>query len=112
MGKQGLPPGFLLTQRAPRTELFPLGHTVMTADLQAQLSASDPEGWKELAGFIGRHVSGDWGEVDQEGKDTNHRALESGRRLLSDYTTSKGIKVWIITEWDRSVTTALLPEDY
>jgi hypothetical protein len=32
-------------------------------------------------------------------------------RILSSYE-DKGIKIWIITEWDRSVTTILLPEEY
>jgi len=32
--------------------------------------------------------------------------------LLSAYRTLRGEKLWIITEWDRSVTTLLLPEDY
>jgi hypothetical protein len=92
---------------------FRLGRMVMTRNLQAQLSASDPEGWSnELALLIDRHGAGDWGELDQEDKDANERALAEGTRLLSAYTTSTGIKIWIITEWDRSYTTALLPDDY
>ena len=33
-------------------------------------------------------------------------------RLLSAYRLKDGAKIWIITEWDRSVTTVLLPEEY
>ena len=33
-------------------------------------------------------------------------------RLLSAYHTADGVKFWIITEWDRSITTILLPDDY
>lgn len=52
------------------------------------------------------------GALPPETVKANDEALEQGGRLLSAYTASKGIKVWIITEWDRSITTCLLPEDY
>ena len=32
--------------------------------------------------------------------------------VLAVYHTAKGEKLWIITEWDRSVTTILLPDEY
>ena len=32
--------------------------------------------------------------------------------MMSAYKIETGLKVWVITEWDRSVTTILLPEDY
>jgi hypothetical protein len=38
--------------------------------------------------------------------------LKEGTRLLSAYHLKDGTKIWIITEWDRSATTVLLPEDY
>jgi hypothetical protein len=31
---------------------------------------------------------------------------------MSVYTLKTGVKVWVITEADRSVSTILLPEDY
>jgi hypothetical protein len=37
--------------------------------------------------------------------------LEHEGRLMSVYR-SGGRCFWIITEWDRSVTTVLMPEDY
>ena len=40
------------------------------------------------------------------------KRLEEGHRLLSAYTAANGVKFWIITEWDRSATTILLPDDY
>ena len=39
-------------------------------------------------------------------------ALQYGDRLLSSYVLSESCKVWVITEWDRSVTTILLPSEY
>ena len=62
--------------------------------------------------FLRRHAAGDWGEVSDEDKALNDQALLDGDRLLSAYRTTKGTKVWIITEADRSVTTFLLPQEY
>ena len=61
---------------------------------------------------LGRHLKGDWGECCEEDGQANDHALKNGERLLSVYTTKLGTKFWVITEWDRSVTTFLLPEDY
>jgi hypothetical protein len=59
-----------------------------------------------------RHARGDWGDLDDEDLQANERALKDGTRLLSAYHSSAGTKFWIITEWDRSATTVLLPEEY
>lgn len=58
------------------------------------------------------HQSGDWGEIPPEDVQENELSLREGHRLLSAYTLSTGVKFWIITEADRSVTTVLLPGDY
>lgn len=62
--------------------------------------------------FLGRHVTGDWGDVCKEDREANEEALEHQLRLLSSYRTREGVKLWVITEADRSVTTLLLPEEY
>jgi len=59
-----------------------------------------------------RHANGDWGEVCKEDWELNDEALELGHRILSVYTSSNGVKFWIITEADRSATTILLPSEY
>lgn len=96
--------------------MFPTGRLVMTAHLQQVLKESDPEGWQnDLNRMVARHVTGDWGELPEEDIAANNEAVIHGSRSASGgsaYTSSTGIKVWIITEWDRSVTTCLLPEDY
>ncbi len=92
---------------------FPLGRTVITTDLQGQLQEADPEHWeKELKGLIDRRTAGDWGDLDKLDRQANDRALQDGGRLFSSYQTSTGIKVYVITEPDRSCTTGLLPTDY
>ena len=85
---------------------FPLGQTVITRTALATLPAQD------IAAALDRHRTGDWGEVGREDWRANERALKQGERLLSVYRTADGTKFYIITEWDRSLTTVLLPEDY
>ncbi len=66
----------------------------------------------ELLAAYKRHMSCDWGDVCKEDWRQNDWALKNAERLLSVYHSSDGTKFWIITEWDRSVTTILLPSDY
>lgn len=90
-----------------KTAKFGLGRTVITPGALAKL---DPG---EATKAITRHVTGDWGDLGDEDKEQNEAALRDGdNRLLSAYHSQKGIKFWIITEYDRSVTTVLLPDEY
>lgn len=68
----------------------------------------------ELQRCFNRHSWGDWGNVDAEDRASNERGLdkEEPGRLMSVYKFPDGRVLWIITEWDRSATTALLPDDY
>lgn len=66
----------------------------------------------EIQDALNRHVSGDWGEVCKEDKQMNDDALTLGNRVVSVYKSSEDVKFYIITEHDRSVTTALLPSEY
>ena len=84
----------------------PLGQVVATANAAEALPQN------EIIAGLQRHASGDWGDVDDEDSASNDQAIQHGDRLLSVYHTIDGTKFWIITEWDRSVTTVLLPEDY
>ena len=54
----------------------------------------------------------DWGNLCEADRKQNDWALKNGERLLSSYRASNGTKFWIITEWDRSYTTILLPSEY
>jgi hypothetical protein len=62
--------------------------------------------------YFARHVAGDWGDLSPADRAANGEALKKGDRLFSSYDLPGGGRVWIITEWDRSATTLLLPEDY
>ena len=65
----------------------------------------------DLLVFLKRHLTGDWGDLDEHDKAENDFALKNGFRLLSAYNTPQG-KLWIITEANRSATTFLLPSEY
>ena len=87
---------------------FPLGQVVSTPGALDALRRAGQEPWP----FIGRHASGDWGELDEHDRRENELSVREGFRILSAYTLSDGTKIWIITEADRSATTILLPEEY
>ncbi len=63
--------------------------------------------------LLRRHVSGDWGNLCDEDRKANDHAVIPGNdlRVLSKYDVN-GTDVYVITEWDRSVTTLLLPSEY
>ena len=65
-----------------------------------------------LFSYLVRHANGDWGDVCKEDWKSNDEALKNGERLLSEYKLPDDRRIWIITEWDRSATTLLFPEDY
>jgi hypothetical protein len=85
---------------------FPVGQVVITAH------AKDTLDQRDVDSGLGRHRTGDWGDVCAADANENELSLRDGLRLFSVYHASDGTKFWIITEADRSVTTILLPEDY
>jgi hypothetical protein len=95
------------------TKKFSLGRIVATPGaLEALRDAG-----QEAGEFLARHVTGDWGDLDDEDRLANDAALIDGSRLLSAYQTRKGEKIWIITEATnefglRYSSCVLLPEDY
>jgi hypothetical protein len=94
--------------RLVQNSRFPPGQIVMTAGVDDLVQ----QGRLNPSVYLHRHLSGDWGDLDAEDKRLNDAALEQGDRLLSSYQVTPDLKVWIITEWDRSVTTVLLPHEY
>jgi len=67
--------------------------------------------------FLEKHLSGDWGEVDDEDQNANDQALADGGRLLSSYRTLRGVVVWVLTEAEgddgqRASTCLTTPEEY
>lgn len=69
---------------------------------------------KFLYDCIHRYFNKDWGDTPSEDAELNEQALKSGDRLLAVYNNpeSPNLRIWIITEADRSVTTILFPDEY
>jgi hypothetical protein len=86
---------------------FPLGRVGGTPAALEAVRDSGESPWT----FLARHLSGDWGEVCAEDKRLNDEAVKVGTRIVSAYRTAKRVRLWIITEADRSPTTLLLPEE-
>ena len=87
---------------------FPLGHIFMTPGAEAALEEADQTPFE----FFQRHVRGDWGDLDEHDRQLNEASVDGEGRLLSVYHTSRHTKLYVITEWDRSVSTILLPSEY
>ena len=95
-------------QPRPSEPLFSLGQTVATPGALESLQ----EAGQEAHEFLVRHIKGDWGDLSEEDRQENNLSLKEGFRLLSAYHLKTGVKIWIISESDRSVTTLLLPSEY
>jgi hypothetical protein len=69
-----------------------------------------------IAALLHRHLTGDWGDLDDHDIRANDQALRTGARLLSAYETSAG-RCWILTEATddtgaRRSPCVLRPQDY
>jgi len=92
--------------------VIPLGFMVM----ELGMICVTRRAFAELDGFqandaLMRHMTGDWGEVDEQDWETNDEALRKGDRVVSSYLNRKLRRFLIITEADRAKTTILLPEE-
>ncbi|MGY2170795.1 hypothetical protein [Pseudomonas gingeri] len=95
-------------QRVPGLFFAP-GHILTTRGVDALKE----QGLLDASAYLRRHLIGDWGDLGDEGKQANERALRHGRRLLSVYELKSGEenRLQIITEADRSFTTLLLSSE-
>ena len=96
--------------------LFQLGNCYMTPGIDTLVAQRG----LSLHDYLYRHQHGDWGDVAPKDAQANKEALRMDARVLSAYVlppisaseTLAPVKVWLITEADRSTTTILLPEEY
>lgn len=86
------------------------GQIVATRSVADEMKASELFRL-EVQEALQQYTSGDWGQMSETDKEENDRAVSEGERVLAAYQTSKG-KIWIITEWDRTATTILFPNEY
>lgn len=98
-------PPFILEKRFVR---FNLGR------ISTSLGALSAFSQGEIDLCLRRHASGDWGDSSAEDRLVNDAALDPANpaRVMSVYKFPDNRVLWVITEYDRSETTVLLPEDY
>ena len=87
---------------------FPLGRLFLTPDASEALEDSGQSPQE----FVSRHSRLERDELSDEDHDENLFSVYKPLRIFSAFRTADGVKLWIITEADRSATTILLPSDY
>lgn len=87
--------------------LFTLGRTLITPGALSAYTALKvvPQT------LLSHHVTGDWGDLDDEDMARNQEAIREGSRIFSSYNVGQH-KVYVITEADRTVTTIFLAGKY
>lgn len=95
--------------------LFSLGRLVQTIGVAGESQRHPAFACAVLESFE-RHRTGDWGDLCADDKALNDSAVSNNDdRILSAYIlpASDGPKkIYIITEYDRSVTTILFADEY
>lgn len=85
---------------------FHINQAVVTSAASERLTGS------QIYAALVLHQLGNWGDICEEDRKANDDALLNNGRLMSVFKDDNGVIFWIITEWDRSLTTVLLPDDY
>lgn len=104
-GEHGRLYGYELILTPPAVQM---GQTCITRGARKQFTD------EELRKCFFRHEAGDWGDTSPADAAANDAGLnpETQDRLVSLYKFPDGRRLFLITEYDRSVTTALLPSEY
>lgn len=89
--------------------LFELGRIVMTRGVDALVQTGVID--SPLL-YVLLHVVGDWSEMSADDRRRNLQAVLDGDRIVSAFPVTDAVKIYVITESDRSVTTLLLPSEY
>ena len=89
---------------------FALGKLVMTKAVHERMILNSDFAAGVLSS-LQRYINGDWGDLCESDKAENEKAIRNGERIFALYNIGSD-KIYIITEWDRSVTTILFPYEY
>ena len=87
---------------------FPLGRLFLTPGAIEALEESGQPPQE----FITRHARLEKGELCDEDHRENLFSVNKSLRIFSAYKTTRGVKLWVITEASREATTILLPSEY
>ena len=93
-------------------ENFKTGTLLLTRGVSELAKVDDAFAQFVVRSYFQRYLYCDWGEMCDEDKALNNEALTSNGRLLAAYEKEGLPKIYIITEWDRSATTILFPDEY
>ena len=86
---------------------FELGAICCTPGADEALTAAGVN----IMDLLARHAQLEPGDLPAADVKQNLHSLETDGRIFSAYTVN-GTRFWVITEWDRSCTTVLLPSEY
>jgi len=88
---------------------FDMGQIVITTGADITLAQLE----RHPVQLLARHIEGDWGNLDEHDKELNEQALNPDfpTRVFSAYNIEDE-RFYVITEWDRSITTILRPDEY
>ena len=91
--------------------MFKVGNLVQTSSI-AQACKNDYNFLQDVRKCLARYMKKDWGDTYNGDKELNDNAVACGDdRIVASYNIGNR-KIFIITEWDRSVTTILFAEEY
>ena len=100
----------LKSNKQSNLPLFNLGEVVCTDGVRSMLEAQKID-FLDIQEMLHRHRSGDWGIVAQDSVIANNEALKKQDSIFSIYCINNK-NFWVMTEYDRSTTTVLLPREY
>lgn len=87
-----------------------LGTIYYTSGISS-IAKNDPSFLEEIITSLTHYYDFDWGDIPEDDKELNRQALIEDERIFAAYPTSYG-QIFIITEWDRSMTTVMFSEEY
>ena len=89
-----------------------LGRVVQTRGVSSKSRENRVFG-KEVQDAFRKYQRGDWGDTERDSVKRNNAVVKNGveDQIFAVYNTSEG-KMYIITEWDGSVTTMLFSHEY
>lgn len=89
-----------------------LGRVVQTRGVSSKARENRAFG-KEVQDAFRKYQRGDWGDTERDSVKRNNAVVKDGveDQVFAVYDTSEG-KMYIITEWDGSVTTMLFSHEY
>jgi hypothetical protein len=87
---------------------FQLGRLFITLGASEVLS----EAGQSAQEFISRHARLEQSELSDADHRENLLSVSHDLRIFSAFRTAQGVKLWLITESDRSATTVQLPSEY